>query len=37
MGPEIKNQISHRSRALGKFREKLLALIDKEARSRKES
>jgi XTP/dITP diphosphohydrolase len=36
LGPEIKNQISHRSRALEKFREKLLALIDKEARSGKE-
>lgn len=36
LGPEIKNQISHRNRALGKFREKLLAFINKEARSRRE-
>jgi XTP/dITP diphosphohydrolase len=28
LGPEIKNQISHRARALEKFREKLLALIE---------
>ncbi len=28
LGPEIKNQISHRTRALRKFREKLLTLID---------
>ncbi|MFQ5862197.1 MAG: XTP/dITP diphosphatase [Candidatus Brocadiales bacterium] len=28
LGPEIKNQISHRTRALGKFKEKLLALLD---------
>ncbi|MCP4366145.1 MAG: XTP/dITP diphosphatase [Planctomycetes bacterium] len=29
LGSEAKNKISHRSRALGKFREKLLALIER--------